>query len=317
MISIIIPVYNSQKYLAMCVESILAQTYSDFEILLIDDGSKDTSPSICDELSLQDPRVRVLHKQNGGISSARNEGLNLARGEWVTFCDNDDQVSPHWLERMSLLADEYTLPMCAFTRQIEDLGKQKMIKSMMAEEMVSAGLYLEYYKQRLGGFVWNALFRRNIIEQHHLRFPERKLQGDINEDLIFDLQYLPYVKKIAYTGYADYYWASNESNHSKETAQKFYFEKYEEKYSLWRDYIYKYVSTDLQNEQMKQIATFHLYELLQSILSSPTYLVMKQRVCHPTVQECIRMAEVPESDRKVVWLVKHKMTIILWYLFKH
>lgn len=322
MISIIIPVYNSQKYLATCVVSILAQTYSDLEILLIDDGSKDSSPAICDELAQLDARVRVLHKPNGGISSARNAGLDMARGEWVTFCDNDDRVSPQWLERLLALADEETLPMCAFTRVLGELGSQDPMfldsRFRIREgSKVQKDEYLEYYKQRVGGFVWNALFRRDIIEQHHLRFPERKAQGDINEDLIFDLQYLPYVKKIAYTGYADYYWASNESNHSKETAQKFYFEKYGEKYRLWRDYIHNYVSVELQKAQIKELATFHLFELLQSILTAPTFSTMKQRVCHPTIQECIRMAEVPVSDRKVVWLIKHKLTIILWYLFKH
>lgn len=318
MITIIIPVYNSEKYLSACVSAILSQSYQELEVLLIDDGSRDTSPSICDKLAQRDTRVRVLHKQNGGISSARNAGLDMARGEWVTFCDNDDQVSPHWLERLVALADEETLPMCAFTREFGELGPKFQKYSRIQKGFtVQKDEYLEFYKQRVGGFVWNALFRRDIIERHHLRFPERKAQGDINEDLIFDLQYLPYVKKIAYTGYADYYWAINESNHSMETAQKFYFEKYEEKFRLWRDYIGRYVPEDLRENQMRQMVSFHLYELLQSILTAPTYRVMHQRVCHPTVQECIRLAEVPVSDRKVVWLIRHKMTLILWYLFKH
>ena len=89
MVSIIVPVYNTEKFLHRCIDSILAQTYTDFELLLIDDGSKDSSGTICDEYAAQDARVRVFHKENGGVSSARNLGLDNARGEWVTFVDSD------------------------------------------------------------------------------------------------------------------------------------------------------------------------------------------------------------------------------------
>lgn len=94
MISVIVPVYNVERYLARCIESILSQTYTDFELLLIDDGSKDKSGSICDEYALKDSRIRVFHKPNGGVSSARNVGLDNARGQWVAFCDSDD-----WLDK--------------------------------------------------------------------------------------------------------------------------------------------------------------------------------------------------------------------------
>lgn len=97
-ISVIVPVYNAEKYLHRCIDSILAQTFTDFELLLIDDGSKDKSGAICDEYAVKDNRVRVFHKENGGVSSARNLGLENARGEWVAFCDSDDFVAPSWLQ---------------------------------------------------------------------------------------------------------------------------------------------------------------------------------------------------------------------------
>ena len=97
-ISIIVPVYNTEQYLRRCIDSVLAQTYQDFELLLIDDGSKDSSGAICDEYAAQDTRVRVFHKANGGVSSARNVGLDHARGEWITFVDSDDEVKPNWLD---------------------------------------------------------------------------------------------------------------------------------------------------------------------------------------------------------------------------
>ena len=96
-ISVIVPVYNAEKTLRQCVDSILAQDFKDFELLLIDDGSKDSSPTICDDYALQDSRVKVFHKPNGGVSSARNVGLDNAQGEWITFIDSDDYISPRYL----------------------------------------------------------------------------------------------------------------------------------------------------------------------------------------------------------------------------
>ena len=95
MITIITPVYKAEKYLHRCVDSILAQSYTNFELLLIDDGSPDNSGAICDEYAVKDSRVRVFHKENGGVSSARNAGIDAAQGEFLTFVDSDDYLSPH------------------------------------------------------------------------------------------------------------------------------------------------------------------------------------------------------------------------------
>lgn len=100
MISVIIPVYNAQKVLSEAIESVLNQSYRNFELLLIDDGSTDASPSICDSFASKDHRVRVIHKKNGGVSSARNCGLDAAKGEFISFVDNDDLLYPDFLGTM-------------------------------------------------------------------------------------------------------------------------------------------------------------------------------------------------------------------------
>ena len=100
MISVVVPVYNMESYLCKCLDSIHAQTYPDFELLLVDDGSTDASPSICDSFALKDDRVRVIHKKNGGVSSARNCGLDAAKGELISFVDNDDLLYPDFLDTM-------------------------------------------------------------------------------------------------------------------------------------------------------------------------------------------------------------------------
>ena len=105
MVSIIVPVYNTEKFLHRCIDSVLAQTYKDFELLLINDGSTDSSGTICDEYAAQDVRVRVFHKENGGVSSARNLGLDNAQGEWITFVDSDDWISKDYLKELAMHSD--------------------------------------------------------------------------------------------------------------------------------------------------------------------------------------------------------------------
>ena len=99
-ISVIIPVYNGQSYISRCVESILRQTYEDYEILLIDDGSTDSSPIICDKYSTENSKIRVVHKENGGLSDARNMGIKESQGKYITFVDNDDWIEPQMLEKL-------------------------------------------------------------------------------------------------------------------------------------------------------------------------------------------------------------------------
>ena len=110
-VSIIVPVYNTKDYLHRCVDSILAQTFTDFELLLIDDGSTDSSGIICDNYSQIDSRVRVFHKKNGGVSSARNIGLDNANGEWITFVDSDDWVAAAYIEKLYEKTDHVDLLM--------------------------------------------------------------------------------------------------------------------------------------------------------------------------------------------------------------
>lgn len=104
-ISVIIPVYNTSKYLERCIDSVIAQQEQSLEIILVDDGSTDESPAICDEYALKDKRIRVVHKQNGGVSSARNTGLDMAHGKWVSFIDSDDEITPDFFNIPSVYED--------------------------------------------------------------------------------------------------------------------------------------------------------------------------------------------------------------------
>lgn len=313
MVSIIVPVYNSEKALQRCVESILCQTYQDIELILVDDGSTDSSALLCDKYTQHN--VKVLHKKNGGISSARNAGIELATGEWITFCDNDDIVSPHWIERLVTAVEHHkgALPVCAFTRKDSNLDLKCKIEGVDTEKSYSINDYLFFYERGLAGFVWNALYSSAVIKTYNIRFCERKEQGDINEDLIFQLDYLRHISKLTYTGHYDYLWQINETNHSSETTERWYFEKYREKYLLLRRFIKE---KELEYEQSKCLATMILYHHVFAICNSKNYSLLKRRVCDEAVQHCVWHADCSNENEQIIQCIKHKRTIrlflILW-----
>ena len=189
-ISVIVPVYNVEKYLRQCLDSILAQTFTDFELLLIDDGSPDTSGTICDEYAALDSRVRVFHKENGGVSSARNLGLDNARGEYVYFIDADDKL---YSEALGILLNKMqgVNIVMAGHKTYNEKGTQifepreKYDGCLTREELIT----LMYEMQRFGyqGYIWTKLFRRSVIDEARLRFDEDLY---FNEDRLFIVTYL-------------------------------------------------------------------------------------------------------------------------------
>lgn len=193
-ISVIVPVFNAEKYLHQCIDSILLQSYTDFELLLIDDGSTDKSGEICDEYASKDDRVRVFHKENGGVSSARNLGLDNARGEWVTFVDSDDYLLDNALD---ILTDDKRedLIICSYQAF---LSQQYTHSNVQNDEVLNTiPAIKEYCKRNLHTVLrspWGKFFKRNIIDV--LRFDEGMRVG---EDHLFDMEYLLRVKSCRIT----------------------------------------------------------------------------------------------------------------------
>lgn len=192
-VSIVVPVYNAEKYLHRCIDSVLAQTYYDWELLLIDDGSKDMSGEICEEYAAKDERIRVFHKENGGVSSARNLGLDNAQGEWIAFADSDDYVFPCWLENFIHNASGVDMVVQGFkTSYAYEYMHNKDVHGVSYKGSCKEGL-LELYKNCYLGYLWVKLFRTDIIRENHIRFDTKiSLQEDEN----FVLQYVTYAKQM-------------------------------------------------------------------------------------------------------------------------
>lgn len=184
LITVIIPIYNVEKYLRECLDSVLAQTYTNLEILLVDDGSTDGSGAICDEYAGKDSRIRVIHQENGGLSAARNTGLDAARGEYVSFVDSDDVVGPHFIEVLydALIQVGVQLSLCCFRRFVDGqpFGKENSIHGQICWSRREAIHELtktdENPRAELVSVSWNKLYHRSLFE--HLRFPVGKLHED-------------------------------------------------------------------------------------------------------------------------------------------
>lgn len=206
MVSIIVPIYNAEQYLRRCVDSILNQEYTDFELLLVNDGSTDASGDICEEYGDRDPRVIVIQKENTGVSDSRNRALDRARGKYLQFLDSDDWITPDATRLFVRAAEEYGCDMVIsdFYRVV---GERLSTKGDIEEEGVLtreefAAHMMENPADFYYGVLWNKLYRRDIVEEHNLR-----MDTDINwcEDFMFNLEYIRYAK-VFYALHAPIYY---------------------------------------------------------------------------------------------------------------
>ncbi len=192
-VSIIVPIYNSEQFLFQCISSILNQSFSDFELILVDDGSKDNSSRICDEFADKDPRIFVLHKSNEGVSAARNSGLDSAQGDWVLFIDSDDELLPGGLQVLvDLISDDADMVLAGYEQYDENgvllYAIKDRIETRFSRKESLATLY-EFHGCYYGylGYIWNRMFRNFIIKQKELRFDT---EITIKEDTLFAAQYI-------------------------------------------------------------------------------------------------------------------------------
>lgn len=196
-VSIIIPIYNAQANLHRCIDSVLKQDFEDFELILVDDGSRDSSGTICDEYEKMDERIRVIHKENSGVSDSRNLALSLAKGEYLQFLDSDDWITPDATGLLVRTAMEYDCDMVIsdFYRVV---GERLAHKGDIQEDgVLTREEFAMYMMEKPADFyygvLWNKLYRREIIEQNGLC-----MDKDISwcEDFIFNMEYIRHVKKV-------------------------------------------------------------------------------------------------------------------------
>ena len=212
MISIIVPIYKAEVFLPRCIDSVIAQTYTNWELLLVDDGSPDKSGKICEEYSRKDARIKVYHKQNGGVSSARNYGLDKARGEWVSFLDADDYILPSFLDNLINNNKGFEL-ICSGYMGFGDSkrnGKMPVSRKYDVTSYVRNIFELSSNKKKYLGAIsypWGKLLKMDLIKNNKLQFISKM---KLSEDTCFMLRYLEYIHNVLVIKGGDYmYYISN------------------------------------------------------------------------------------------------------------
>lgn len=202
-ISVIVPIYNMEQYLDRCVDSILAQTYTNIEVILVDDGSLDGSPKICDNYAKADSRVKVVHKANGGLSSARNAGLDVASGDYIGFVDSDDYISADMYNLLAKRLEESDCDIAnaIYVRADENGNTFPSKVPHNTDTEISAEQFVRELMLHTGDVsVCTKLFKAEIFNE--IRFSE----GKLNEDLLFMLEVFTKINKVAFAAHVGYYY---------------------------------------------------------------------------------------------------------------
>lgn len=259
-VSVIVAVYKAEAYLKRCVDSLLAQTFVDFEILLIDDGSPDRSGEMCDDYARQDRRVRVIHKENGGVSSARQCGLDNARGEYVIHADPDDWTEPEMLEEMYRKAKEEDADMVICDYYVESENNSEYVMQSYSPD-VSMRICDFFY--HFDGVPWNKLVRRSCFVEYGISYPKGMLN---NEDVYVNMCLISRGVRLAQISKAFYHYDKtiNLSSLSSRSVEKL----------LEQDYLFfQLLQTQLTQTQFSLIELrLRLRLLSKSILVGGDYL---------------------------------------------
>lgn len=320
-VSIIVPIYNVEKYLDRCMQTLINQTLQDIEIIMVDDGSPDNCPKLCDDYAKKDNRIKVIHKKNGGLSDARNAGLNIATGEYVAFIDSDDFTSKEAYETLYNKAKETNADIvyAGFTMHNSDGTENKcfvlnqtwegkdiipFIKSMIFDTKPDI--------DTIWMSVWNGIYKRNIIEKNNIRFlSEREY---LSEDILFHTMLIPLCKKIVCIPYTFYHYCYNgiSLTHSSFNTNKIdcNFRLFELLMKIADDYNLPEIKEDI-------ILFFENYTrgiILRGIILSDMKLSDKHKLCniiynYPKWKEIlnfIREKEIPRKEKLGFYIIKHK-----------
>ena len=208
-VSIIVPVYNVEQYLKECIESILAQTWKNFEVILVDDGSTDSSGKICDEYSQKKEFISVIHKKNGGLSSARNAGIDVAQGDYLAFIDSDDVVHPRYLSELVAIVKREKADLAACNFCVGSLCRWKNSSEVKYDIRCNEDVLKKMNDNDVVVTVaWNKLYHSKFFREYGLRYPV----GKIHEDMFLTPQILYYTKKMVITNEQLYFYRQRENS---------------------------------------------------------------------------------------------------------
>ena len=292
-ISIIVPVYNMEKYLERCMSSILNQTYRHLQIILVDDGSTDASPQMCDAYSKKDARVQVVHKENGGLSDARNAGLQLATGTYIGFVDSDDWIELDMYEKMyaACVSQDADIAVCRYAsvykERIQKTESDRIVvlsREELLEKYIADDADCVIYNS-----VWSKLFRRELVEG--ILFPV----GHNSEDIMYTTKSFCKVKRAVYLDQCLYNYVQSRGNSIMNSNRE--ERMFQDEIPFWREhvaYIREHVS-----DVLGAYAEFYFYRRLLSYFTE----LAKEKETEKIAQ---RITDVMYAEKKVIRRVYRK-----------
>lgn len=333
--SIIVPIYNIEKYIEKCIDSVLAQSFSDFELILVDDGSTDRCPQICDEYAKKDARVKVIHKKNGGPSEARNAGLEIATGEYCWFVDGDDCISKEALESLSFFSDEKAdiikIGLVSY-KENEKAGfekveiEKKAVKGLTHKEICK--MMNKACTERQLPFAWRYVFRTDFLREQKIVFNNKLSYG---EDSIFNIQALLLAEKVFFVDICIYGYCDRTDSLSKIQEKRFNnntirsIELYDkirdesyEKYCRYPDDAYY---ADAGEFIIRNTYVYAILNRLYCSTSRNNFFMFRKVSCSEMIRKAFRRFDLNKLKSKslewyMFWFVKHRMYLPAFIIYR-
>ena len=313
MISIIVPVYNVRPYLEQCVRSIIAQTYHDWECILVDDGSTDGSGELCDELAVGDERLKVIHQKNQGVSVARNHGIEICKGEYICFIDSDDWVGVDYLTHLLAGMNEKGTDMVV-TGAIHESSKPTIHAPKESYRLRMEPEYTKTFIDNVGLFYGpcSILYKSSIIKSNRIVFPKGLSFG---EDTTFVFSYLRHVRDVVLAPFADYHYRIQTSG---SLSYRFGEERTFQRYDLWKMRQAFYMDKGMWNK----ISQENMYRELWAIAydgifstPSPSFFFIKQLLNIPEISYLKNWESLFNTSKTIKFGIEHR-TYRLFYILR-
>lgn len=310
-ISVIVPVYKVEPYLRRCIDSILRQTYSDFELILVDDGSPDNCPAICDEYARKDHRVHVIHQENGGLSAARNAGIYKANGQYVMFCDSDDTVDPQWCELLyNALLKNPDAWVFSNIWKIDCNGNKTLCGEFINASKEQNVSYFRAYQMGLSGFSVNKIYNLSTLRENNIYFDE---DCKYAEDVEFNVKYYLLCSQALHIDTPLYFYYNN----SEGITSKYYPDLFALRIPQFSTRLAAISPSDLG--EFCDIWLYTFIQLFENVFDkkNPMPLFKKlqfnqKMVCRNELQFCLNYASGKNENPLVIKILKTKNYYIYW-----
>ncbi len=330
-LSIVIPVYNGSQYISSCMENLQQQTFQDWQVFFVDDGSTDSSGEALDRLAGADIRYHVIHQENGGTARARNAGLDKASGEYVTFMDVDDELDPHMYEKLVRLMDETSADMCVcgyyFKIESSDgenayLEEKTYPSCVLKGEEEIRGKLVELWDRDMLSNVWNKLYRLDLIREKGLRYRDGHVY---TEDRVFNRQFIENCSSIAVMGECLYYYVRERAGSTSEKYREDYFTIRHKEFQEFQTHFKKMKMWNaISREYVCREFTERIAGCIENIFHAGTTLTEKEKyrriqavIGHPDVRKAIRYARCRSRKmRLLVFPIRIQSTALTYAAYK-